>query len=386
MDDILKITDFVDEENPFKNPLREMSLTTGAIPIAPLGDSGFKQNKSIKRKKKKKAKSYKADPVTGKPKNGEVLYSGLEDEEHLEEAEEEKTRRPIRSKRERENARKKQAAKGLRPRREWATRNLPKIFQTGGIEYLKGVDPKSEFITLNRRIQGDPTLRSAKTELMKIIGVLRPIIPSGECLLLRQYARFIYLPSSAKALNDWEAGGLSMRQPPAGWWGIRNWRRDISDLDRYQRSYVNQIYFKYLQRVRTIYDEHNAICENNFCRDLGHAQFLINGYCGGFKIDTGEFWSLGDAVKEVAEEKDQDFAIFSKRKRGKVRPEAPPEDIETMKRARQIKKERGVVARLREVDPFKDLAASWRQFYGMEESLDPLKISKMIEDPDDTDL
>ena len=86
MDDILKISDFVDNDNPFKNPLKEMSLTSGAIPIAPLGGTGFK---SAKRKKKKKKKGFfSVDPTTGAPrqKAGNVLYSGVEDEEHIKEA------------------------------------------------------------------------------------------------------------------------------------------------------------------------------------------------------------------------------------------------------------------------------------------------------------
>ena len=403
MDDILKISDF-DDEDPFKAPIREMSLTTGALPIAPLGGSGFEReaSKSTKKRKKKKNKGYfSVDKQSGKPvqKGANILFSGIDDEEYLEEAKKpkRKSRGKLRSQKKIDAAKDKKAAPILVPPEKFA-RDLPQIFKTGGIEYLRGRDPEVELKKIDQQIEGNPALINAKQRMALIVGTLRQAGQKIDyCVLLRHYniTNNIY----SNILNqdpedDWETdvgwgGGISMVSPPTGWWGIHKWTP--AKLDRYKKLYIDQIYAKYLQRVRVQYDEHVAECGFLDCGAIHHVMFLKEFYCEGTNPDTGKSWSLGDAVKLMAEEMDVRKRVFQGNRRGgKVKPQTPPEDIERLKRARQIEKERGAWASIREV-PDEDFSASWRQFYGMEESRNPskntpLEISKMIEDPDDTSL
>ena len=81
--DILKIAGMLNED---PDDINEMSLTTGGIGGAvPLGGDGFETSSRKRKRKRKKVKKYRANSQ-GEPEEGEVLYSGVEENDHIKEA------------------------------------------------------------------------------------------------------------------------------------------------------------------------------------------------------------------------------------------------------------------------------------------------------------
>tara|TARA_R100001244_G_scaffold25113_4_gene25614 strand:- start:71065 stop:72366 length:1302 start_codon:yes stop_codon:yes gene_type:complete len=343
--DILKIASMLGED---PDDIKEMALTTGAIPAGPFGDAGFVNKKKSKANKKRSRKKKKSGSDN---KEGSVLYSGIEDDKHIEEASRVKKQvaAPTRlmtpeerkaKKKQEVNLHLKQKAQHLSPSN---IRRPNSIIFNGGIDVNPMEVPDStEMQGINARVEkAESSLGESWKKLTNIFNALRhlemydgkiQIFDKNKCHFYRQYRILNDIYSSGhsayeEAQNEWGGGispGLSMLPPVKGWRGIHNWNKNALERSRYVKNYVRQIAYVYLKHIgENVLITHMGSCSKADCLKSNHAHFLIKGYCDGFKED-GQVWNMTRAVKKVFKIRQkalQDFA--AKRRKKKEKPPAP---------------------------------------------------------------